>query len=485
MIRNSLLLKLLGALLLVIIIGASLYTWLTARATQTAFNLYTTRNGQAWAEWFAPNLADFYVTNGGWQGVEAFLDSGISVPSGSGMMGNGNGPGMRRGMGAGWQSGMWGMMGQRVVLTDEGGYVIHDSTGELDGQLLSPSQLSIGVPVIANEVQVGTILVTPHDNEGSQTPAGLFLSSVNRSIIISVVVSGMIALILGTFLSVQITAPLRQLKKAAGAIAQGDLSQRVEIHSHDELGELGQTFNRMAENLENVEIQRQHLMADIAHELRTPIAVIQANLEGILDEVLPLDTEQVAGLHDEILLLKRLVDDLRLLSLAEAGELKLVKTLTDIRILISKAVERFNGQAGQKGIILKTEYQDNLPSIWIDSDRITQVINNLISNALRYTPEGGQIFIQANESTDPNSFLEITITDTGAGIDPSALPFVFDRFYRADQSRSRTSGGSGLGLAIVKQLVEAHGGKIIVKSPIFSSENQQEYGTKFLILLAI
>jgi signal transduction histidine kinase len=224
-------------------------------------------------------------------------------------------------------------------------------------------------------------------------------------------------------------------------------------------------------------------MADIAHELRTPITVIQANLEAMLDEVLPLDAEQVAALHDETLLLNRLVNDLRLLSQAETGALKLERQETDIVDLIRRVVEKIKVQAQQNGINLEIESPENLPRIWIDADRINQVLNNLIGNALRYTPQNGKIIVSAGKSSGLGDAIQISVTDTGPGIDPKALPFVFDRFYRADQSRARNSGGSGLGLAIVKQLVEAHGGKVEAISPVFSEGDKQGYGTRITITL--
>ena len=175
--------------------------------------------------------------------------------------------------------------------------------------------------------------------------------------------------------------------------------------------------------------------------------------------------------------------DLRLLSQAEAGELKLERQETDIVGLIHRVVEKIKVQAQQNGITLENEIEENLPKIWIDADRITQVLNNLIGNALRYTPRDGKIVVSAAKSTGLGDAIQISVTDTGPGIDPKALPFVFDRFYRADQSRARNSGGSGLGLAIVKQLVEAHGGKVEAVSPVFSNADKQGYGTRITVTL--
>jgi signal transduction histidine kinase len=483
--RNSLIFKLMGAFLLLVAIGAIIIFWLTSRATQNAFDLYATRNGQALAQRLSPILAEYYSTEMSWQGVETFLQSQLSSLSATGTTGNGQGQGLGQGhgVGAGRQGGIWGALGQRMILTNGQGIVVSDTVGELNGQSLTSTQLANGVPVMVDDTLVGTILVTPNDFAGTNTPAGQFLTSVNQSMILSVVFASVIALLLGAILFFQITAPLRQLNKAASGIANGDLSQRVAIRSHDELGELGQTFNQMAESLDSAETQRQHLMADIAHELRTPITVIQANLEAMLDEVLPLDAVQVAALHDETLLLNRLVNDLGLLSQAEAGALKLERQETEIGSLIQRVAEKIKVQAQQKGINLEIETSENLPRISIDADRITQVLNNLIGNALRYTPQNGKIIVSAVRSPGSAGTIQISVTDTSSGIDPVALPFVFDRFYRVDQSRARNSGGSGLGLAIVKQLVEAHGGKIEAVSPVFSNADKQGYGTRITITL--
>jgi signal transduction histidine kinase len=478
--RNSLIFKLMGAFLLVIAIGALVISALVSQATQNAFTIYTTRNGQAWAQRLAPVLADYYSQNGSWQNVGAVLQDGLVRIDPSGMM-MGNGQGSGRGLG--FRAGA-GMMGQRLVLADRQGIVVGDTQDEWIGKQISPAEMKNGEPVTLNNDLVGTLLVTPNNIAGTGTPAGEFLASVQQSIITSVVIAGIIALILGAVLFFQITAPLRELKKAAASIAHGDLNQRVAIHSHDELGELGQTFNHMAESLADAETQRQHLVADVAHELRTPLAAIQATLEGMQDGVLPLDDEQVAALYTETMLLNRLVGDLKLLSLAEAGQLKLERQETEPDILIQQIVDRVKTQADQKNVYLKTDLQADLPVIWMDSDRITQVLNNLISNSLRYTPEGGTITVQAAFHTDGNS-IYISVVDTGAGIDPENLPYVFDRFYRADKSRTRSSGGSGLGLAIVKQLVEAHGGYVLAESPIFQSDNQKVFGTKISFALPI
>ncbi len=463
--RNSLILKLMGAFLLVIAIGALVISWLVSQATQSAFNLYTTRSGQAWAQRLAPLLGDYYLNTGSWQGVDGYIRSGmmgqvaaISTQAPAGRMGPG------RGMGAMQTSGEpWSFTDQRVILADARGVVVSDTEAELLGRQVPPADLKNGTAVSAGSAQVGTLIISPLNVAESGTPAGEFLSSVNQAILSSMAIAGGIALVLGALLFFQITAPLRQLKTAAAAIARGDLRQRVDIRSRDEFGELGATFNHMAESLSQAEIQRQHLVADVAHELRTPLAAMLATIEGMQDGVLPLDDEQVAALHSETLLLNRLIGDLRLLSLAEAGQLKLEQRAVPVAEWLPQVVDRLRPQADPRGIRLQTNLADSLPEAYIDPDRITQVLTNLVGNALRYTPEGGLIEVSAAQA---GGFIQVAVTDTGAGIAPEALPYIFDRFYRADKSRSRASGGSGLGLAIVRQLVEAHGGAVQALSPV-------------------
>ena len=471
--RFSLIFKLMGAFLLVIAIGAVIISVLTSQATQSAFNLYTTRSGEAWAQSLAPVLADYYAQKNSWQGVDALLQSGLtpSGMSGGHMMG-----GQGRGFGANNSVMGANMMGQRLVLADAQGIVVSDTGGELVGKTLPAADIADGEPVLLAGQQIGTLIVSPNYQTEQGSPASDFLDSVNRSILTAVVIAGALALLLGALLFIQITAPMRQLQKAASSIAAGDLSQRVAVRSKDEIGQLGQAFNSMAESLARAETQRRHMVADVAHELRTPLAVIQANAEGMLDGVLPLDPEQVTTIYNETLLLNRLVGDLRLLSLAEAGELTLERRPTAPGALVEQVVEHMKSQAAQRGIRLEGQIQPGLPERSLDPDRITQVLTNLVGNALRYTPQDGTIVIAT--AAQPDGRVKITVTDSGPGIQAEYLPYIFDRFYRADKSRARSSGGSGLGLAIVKQLVEAHGGQVSAESPAAAG-----LGTRFSIIL--
>ncbi len=484
--------KLMGAFLLVIAIGALVLSTFVSRATSNAFSLYTTRSGQIWAQRLAPYLEDFYLQTSSWEGVSSYIETNLNgvlaTVENNGMMtgqGGGQGPG-GHGMGGGAQpfssNEMMNDLGQRLILADDQGMVVYDNQAELTGSSITDAEIAKGTSLMSNGKIIGTLLIAPNEFAGGDSPAAEFLTTVKQAIITSAIVASGIALLVGALLFMQITRPLRQLTKAATSIANGDLSQSVVINSRDEFGELGETFNSMAANLDKAEKQRQHMVADVAHELRTPLAAIQGTLEAMQDGVLPVNEEQLSAITAETHLLNRLVGDLRLLSLAETSHLRLEKQEISLGELTSQLVDRFKLQAEEKEIKVKAKIQPHLPFLFVDPDRITQVITNLFTNALRYTPNNGEITLDVAFGVATNSQV-ITITDTGPGIETVNLPHVFDRFYRADKSRTRASGGSGLGLAIVKSLVEAHGGNVTVESPVFQNPGQPGYGTRFIITL--
>jgi signal transduction histidine kinase len=269
-----------------------------------------------------------------------------------------------------------------------------------------------------------------------------------------------------------IATPLADVMAAADAVAEGNLSVRVPEYGPGEFGQLARSFNRMTEELERADRQRRNLTADVAHELRTPLHVIQGNLEGVLDGVYEPTAEHIGTTLDETRALARLVDDLRTLSLAEAGQLPLVWESVDVAELLADVGTSFSGQAEAAGIDWRVE-ADGDPSAMIitaDVGRLDQVLGNLVANALRHTPPGGAITLRAEPVLSAvegpvQGGVRIIVRDTGEGIPAEDLPYIFDRFWRGDRSRSHAGGaGSGLGLAIARQLVQAHGGRIGVES---------------------
>ena len=267
--------------------------------------------------------------------------------------------------------------------------------------------------------------------------------------------------------------PFADIMAATDAIAHGDLSVRLPENRRGMLGDLAQRFNNMVIELERAEQQRRNMTADIAHELRTPLHIIQGNLEGVLDGVYEPTPENITDTLDETRLLARLVEDLQTLSLAEAGQLPLHPTRFLLADLLTDAVAGFDSRAAAQNVTLRVNVPDPSPEIEADYDRLNQVLANLLTNALRHTPENGQITLRAENISDG---VRITVGDTGGGISAEDLPYIFDRFWRGDKSRTRTEGSSGLGLAITKQLVLAHGGTI-------SAESQLGQGTTFTIEL--
>ena len=270
-----------------------------------------------------------------------------------------------------------------------------------------------------------------------------------------------LSLVLGWLFSRQVAQPLDNIARAAHKVAGGDLEQKVDTRGYGEAQELGESFNHMAATLRQDRDLRRNMIADIAHELRTPISVLQGNIEGMIDGVLPNNRETLDTLHGETLELGRLVEDLRTLSLAEAGQLKFDLQPVDLGKLSARVVDSFKTVAAARGIEIALSVPPDVNEVSADADRTAQVIRNLIDNALKYSPEGTGIEVKVTTGKDG---VTVSVSDHGRGISQENLPLVFERFYRVDPSRSRSTGGSGLGLAIARQLIEAQRGSIRAES---------------------
>lgn len=445
--RQGLFFRLMGAFVLVIVVAVATVYVIANLTTANEFRSFMFRGQMVATQDVANQLADYYRSNGSWRGVADVLSRGANAQGAmmsGGMMSNGM------------------MGGSSLWLADPRGVVIASSDNSRVGQTLTTAEQASASPVRVNGQAVGLLAVDASMMPSGGDPASQdFLNQVNRSLLLAGLAAALIALILGFVLFRQITAPLNALALASTKIAAGDLDARVEVRGEDEIAQVGRAFNGMAENLERSETARRNMLADVAHELRNPIGVIQGHLEAMLDGVFPLAPEQIASLHDETILLARVVDDLRTLALADAGQLSLRREAVDLAALVNKTVQAFQPQAAEDHITLKSDLAGDLPSTNLDPERIAQVLSNLLSNALRYTPEGGTVTVTLRKI---GKVERMQVSDTGPGIPADALPHVFERFWRGDKSRSRAQGGAGLGLAIAKQWIAAHDGHIGVES---------------------
>jgi signal transduction histidine kinase len=351
--------------------------------------------------------------------------------------------------------------GTRIIWVGANGTVIADSQGKLLGEYYNPDSTDSPLELYFFATFLGKVYISSDPAAEPYVAFQRLSTSINRFLLLGGSVAIVIALILTFVLSRRMSSPIGALAQAARRLGRGDLSQRVQLGGKGEVATLAQAFNSMAADLERAEQLRQNMVADVAHELRTPLSNIQGYLEAIHDRVMKPDAATIRSLNEETALLSRLVNELQELSLAEAGELKLVYQAEDVTKLIKQAVTPWQPKVTAKEISLSLDLPDNLPLVNIDWQRINQVLNNLLENAVAHTHKGDIINMAA---TTQGNWVEVSVSDTGEGIPAEDLPHIFERFYRVDKSRARATGGSGLGLTIAKRLVEAHGGTITVQS---------------------
>jgi signal transduction histidine kinase len=377
------------------------------------------------------------------------------------------------------------LYGIRIAISDEHGLVIGETQTAPDyaffGKAMATSEgisdfrrqgrreenrTSTGgalIPIMEGDIELGSIAFTtagPDAFVRPEPPAAAILANVNSFRRWSWLAAGLAAIAISIFVTRMTLSPLRSLQTAAEQLGAGDLSQRVAVTRDDEIGEMARTFNAMAEGLQTAEAQRRNLMADVAHELRTPLSNIQGYVEAIRDGVVEADESTIDTLHQQVLHLAHLIDDLRLLALAEAGALRLDPQTGDIDDLARTSVQAIRPRAEAKDVAL-TIATGAVPPTAFDRERIGQVIGNLLENAVRHTSEGGSVTV-TTEIVNRN--VRVSVRDTGSSIPADELLDVFERFHRVDPSRTRATGGAGLGLTIAKQLVEAHDGTIKAES---------------------
>ncbi|MEM7801825.1 MAG: ATP-binding protein, partial [Chloroflexota bacterium] len=367
---------------------------------------------------------------------------------------------------------------ERVVIVDLDQRIVYSGLNEFNiGDQVTASEARRQIPIKSNRNEtVGFLIVDdrpPRLSRNSDAgPETAFLDAVQSASLLSALGAGMAAILIGVVLANTLTSPLRELTSATQAVAEGNLGYQVDIKSRDEIGSLASAFNQMSHELDESQKMRRQMTADIAHDLRTPLSVILGYTEALSDGKLQGDPEIYTSMYQEAQQLNHLIDDLRTLSLADAGELTLNRAAVPVADLFQRAHSAFRMQAEQQQVTLEVEETSNLNmEVNVDRDRFAQVFTNLISNALRYTPAGGVVSLSAKRVGE---WISLRISDTGSGISSEHLPYIFERFYRADQSRNQSVGESGLGLAIVKSLVEAHGGRISATSEI-------NRGTAFII----
>jgi len=438
--RLSLAWKLLLGYLLVVAVSITTFAVLANRSTERELRLAMGRNPEGTLV-AAEQLAAYFRGRGSWEGVDRLYGAGQHM---GGMMGRG--------------------VGVPAVVDLQGMPLLGDVVG--------PQDVRGATPILVDGTIVGYVL-PPAAGAVLQAERDL-VARVNRAILLAALLSLGAALIGASLLTAGMLKPVQELTSAARALAGGDLTRRVTVRTRDEVGALSEAFNHMGDSLQQAETLRRDMTADIAHELRNPLSVMQARVEAVIDGVYPPTPENLEPVLEQTRLLSRLVEDLRTLALADAGQLPLEQTEISLNGLVERTASGYAAQAEASGVDLRLHLA---PDVRVNADpgRIEQVVGNLLANAVRHAPRGTPVDVSL-EVGDGRARLEIT--DRGEGIPAEALPYVFERFYRADRSRSRDMGGTGLGLAISRQIVQAHEGTI-------TAANRPEGGAAFIVELPL
>ncbi len=423
--------KLLLSFTLIVILTTGLGYFLVSQTIGRAFTAFSENAFEHLDPVSLQLLAGYYERTGSWNGLRLLLRGGPQQQFSAVLVNSDN----------------------VVVLAPEPGWI---------GRTVRATDVAGGLPIVVNGRTVGTLL-SPMLLRWRSPLETRFLSAVSLSLWIAGLAVAGIGILLAFGLFRQLTGPIKALDAASRRIAKGDLKQRVAVRSHDELGRLAASFNAMAQSLERSEQAKRQMIADVSHELRTPIGSVRTGLEALRDGLIEPTPENFAALHNRLLLTTRLVSDLQQLALADAGQLSIRSTQVSLREIVGRIQATIGVEIEDEGIALAVDLAPDLPPAAGDPQRIEQVLVNLLSNAIRYTPAGGTILVKAALDGD---WIRVSVCDDGPGLPQDALGHVFDRFYRVDSSRERRTGGTGLGLAIAKALVEAHGGRIWAENAV-------------------
>ena len=452
--------RILLAFALVIAVTLIAVAFFAQQAASQEVRTFIGRGGWLGAENLVGALESYYATNGTWNGAESLFTS----------RGRGQGAGGGNANNAAIQNAF-----ANLRLADSNGTLIYSSDNLEINSKVDSSQLNNGIELLVEDQVRGYLLAQTGSTFQNQQLEDELISLVRQASLKAAWIAGAIALVLALILATIILRPVQLLTRGASELASGNLAYRVEVKQPHELASLGNAFNQMAHSLELAGENRKAMTADIAHELRTPLAVQRAQLEALQDNIYPLSLENLEPVMAQNVFLTRLVNDLRTLAMADSGALQLEIKEIDFIQLIQDTLSRFQAPAAENQVSLHLQVVGNSARVAADPERLQQVLHNVIQNGLRYTNAGGKIDFLI---TCERQKVTLEIHDSGPGIPPESLPFLFDRFYRADKARDRDRGGSGLGLAIARQLMLEQGGDI-------TAENHPQGGAIFRLWLPL
>ncbi len=436
------------AFLAVAALGAIISFLLVQRSSEAIFRSFVFSGDSAKAKVYAGLIGEYYRTQGSWDGARRFVDELPDLFS--------NAANVRTHLDS---TALRDLLSDRIVVVDARGVIVADTANLLIGTIHPPEHIAHGTPVTVVSERVGTVLVGTMIDSGLTGVSRQYLVDVTKALAFSTGLSAVLALSLGLLFAARITRPLANLAQAARNVPGGKVLVPLEETGDDELAALSRSFNEMTAEVRRLDEAKKQVIADSAHELRTPVTLIRGMIEGMMDGVYPLDAATLRSVHEETLRLSRLIDTLRELEVIDSGELKLDMDTVDLHEMATKAITLFAPSAGRKGISLVFEECGSAPyAARGDRFRLDEVFCNILSNAVNYTPAGGTIRIR--ELNADGETVAFSIGDSGPGIALDERKRVFERYYRVDKSRSAESGGRGLGLSIASEIVKAHGGTI-------------------------